>query len=204
VAPPLQIGGRPAQRLGHFNWNARTTTAGTEAGRYNGCAQTSTATRGLEFSPIGDYDISAILNMRLKTAFFDTGRDGFWRNLGLLITRVGFTGTLLLRHGLPKIPALITGPIQFFDPLGLGPGVSLGLAIFAEVVCSVALLLGFLSRFASATLAINFAIVVFFIHQAEIPGDRGELALLYLLVFSALTLTGPGRFSFDARLRRER
>ena len=172
--------------------------------RNNARAQFSTATRGLEFLPVGDYDGAAFPIMRLRGALFDTGRDGFWRNLGLLILRVGFAGTLLLRHGLPKIPALAADPIQFFDPLGLGPGVSLVLAILAEVVCAVALLLGLLSRFASATLATNFAVVVFFIHQAEVPGDRGELALLYLLVFVALTLTGPGQFSFDARRRRQR
>lgn len=140
--------------------------------------------------------------MRLKSVLFDTGRDGFWRDLGLLIARAGFSGTVLLRHGLPKIPALAADPIQFLDPLGLGPGLSLILAIFAEVVCALVLLLGVLSRFASATLAFNFAVIVLVLHRAEIPGDRGELALLYFLVFAALTLTGPGRFSIGARLRR--
>ena len=140
--------------------------------------------------------------MRLRPTLFNTGRDGFWRDLGLLIARVGFSGTLIWRHGIPKIPDLAATPVQFLDPLGLGPGVSLALATFAECVCAFALTLGILSRFASAGLVVNFAVIVLVLHEAQVPGGQGELALLYLVAFTVLLLTGPGRYSLDEWIRR--
>ena len=127
---------------------------------------------------------------------FDS-RNSVWLDLGLLIARFGFGGTLILRHGLAKIPALLASPIQFFDPLGLGAGPSLGLAIFAEVVCALALIVGYRSRLACLPLIVNFAVIVLVIHRLQVPGNRGELALLYLVAFLVLCLTGPGRYSLD-------
>ena len=142
--------------------------------------------------------------MRLRNTLFDAGRDGFLRDLGLLVARLGFSGTLFWRHGIRKIPALFAEPVQFLDPLGLGPATSLALATFAEAVCTFALALGLLSRFASMTLVINFAVIVFVLHEARVPDDRGEMALLYLVAFTTLLLTGPGRYSLDEWLRRPR
>jgi len=51
---------------------------------------------------------------------------------------------------------------------------------------------------------INFAVIVFVLHKGQVPGDRGELALLFLVAFTALLLTGPGRYSLDERFRGER
>ena len=94
--------------------------------------------------------------MKLRHTLFHSDSDGSWRDLGLLIARVGFSGTLLWRHGVSKIPGLVADPVEFLDPLGLGPAVSLALATFAECVCAFALALGILSRFACLVLVINF------------------------------------------------
>ena len=59
--------------------------------------------------------------MKLRHTLFHSGRDGSWRDLGLLIARVGFSGSLIWRHGVSKIPALVADPVEFFDPLGIGP-----------------------------------------------------------------------------------
>ena len=138
--------------------------------------------------------------MNLRNTLFDSGRDGSSRDLGLLIGRVGFSGTLIWRHGLTKIPSLVADPVEFFDPLGLGPWTSLVLATFAECICAFAVAFGILSRFACLALVINFGVIVFVLHRAQVPGDRGELALLFLVAFSTLLVTGPGRYSLDQRL----
>ena len=129
-------------------------------------------------------------------------RDELWRDIGILALRIGFAGTLIWRHGYAKIPALINNPDQFLDPIGIGATASLALAVFAEVVCALALVLGWFSRWASLILAGNFTVIVLVFHELEVPGEQGELALLYLIAFAALFLTGPGRFSLDRRLGR--
>ena len=117
---------------------------------------------------------------------------------------MGFSGSLIWRHGYAKIPALFQEPAEFLDPLGLGPGPSLALAAFAEFGCGLALALGIVSRVACVPLVVNFAVIVFVLHEGQVPGDRGELALLYLVAFATFLLTGPGRYSLDSWLRRPR
>lgn len=129
-------------------------------------------------------------------------RDGRWRALGLLIARVGFGGAVVVRHGYPKIPALLSRPDRFFDPIGIGPEASLALAAFAELVCAIVLMLGLLGRLPAIPLVANFAVIVVPLHRLAVPGDRGELALLYLVAFSTLLLTGPGRYSLGVWLKR--
>jgi putative oxidoreductase len=129
--------------------------------------------------------------------------DELWRDIGLLIFRIGFAGVVIWRHGYPHLLGLLNSPNQFFDPIGIGPTASLALATFAELLCAGALMFGWLSRWCSLILTVNFVVIVFVLHELGVPGDRGELALLYLIAFAALFFTGPGRFSLDRRLGRE-
>lgn len=118
---------------------------------------------------------------------------------GLLLLRIVAGLVLLYGHGFEKLGVIFSGqPIQFMDPIGLGPKTSFFMATFAEGICSILLVLGLFSRFASLVLSINF--VVIFIFHAFIVGDGFqvlELRFLYLMTFVALTFLGPGRFSLD-------
>lgn len=118
---------------------------------------------------------------------------------GLLLLRIVAGLVLLYGHGFEKLGVIFSGqPIQFMDPIGLGPKTSFFMAAFAEGICSILLVLGLFSRFASLVLSINF--VVIFIFHAFIVGDGFqvlELRFLYLMTFVALTFLGPGRRSLD-------
>lgn len=125
-----------------------------------------------------------------------------WRyskDIGLLIIRVVFGLVVFYGHGFEKLSVIFSGQeIQFADPIGLGPELSYYLAGFAEGICSLLLILGLFSRFASAILTVNF-IVILILH-GFIIGDGFnilELRFLYLSTFIGLTFTGPGRISLD-------
>lgn len=139
--------------------------------------------------------------MKLRHVAFAPGRPGPLRDLGLLALRIGCAATLALAHGWGKLQDLFQGSARFPDPLGIGSLASLGLVTFAEFVCALALVVGFMSRLACVPLVINFA-VAFFVHHGADPLDERELALLFLVVFTGLLLTGPGRFSLDQWFRR--
>jgi len=103
----------------------------------------------------------------------------------------------MLVHGLPKL-AKLTGaePIQFADPLGIGATASLALTVFAEVFCSVLLLFGLATRLVAVPLIITMLVAVFIIHLDD-PFGKKEMGLLYLLVYTAIIIAGPGSYSID-------
>jgi putative oxidoreductase len=120
----------------------------------------------------------------------------FGLDLGLLAARVVAGSMMLFGHGLGKFDKIGDGPIQWADPIGIGPAASLYLAIFAEVVCSALLALGFLTRFAALNLLVTMLVAAFIVHGDD-PWKKQEFALVYAIPFLTLLLTGPGRISLD-------
>lgn len=119
-------------------------------------------------------------------------------HFGLLILRV-VAGGAMLTHGWPKLQKLVNGNFQFGDPLGIGPEASLVLAVFAEFVCSILLILGLATRLAVIPLMVTM-VVAFFIVHAEDDFRTKELALIYLAIFLCIFFTGPGKLSLDKAL----
>ena len=121
-------------------------------------------------------------------------------DLGLLIIRLAVSG-FMLTHGYPKLIHFAERAERFSDPLGIGSTASLALVVFAEFFCSILLFLGLFTRFALVPLIITMAVVVFIVHGDDPFGDK-EKALLFLVPYMALFLTGPGHWSFDRKLRK--
>jgi len=110
----------------------------------------------------------------------------------------------MLVHGIPKLQMLLGGEsVQFPEVFGMGATLSLSLAVFAEVICSIFILFGLGTRLAAIPLIITMLLAIFHIHIAE-PFAVKELAVLYLLIYSMLLLMGSGRYSLDAVLLKER
>ena len=125
-----------------------------------------------------------------------TSLDAIWSShFAVLLLRV-FGSLFLLTHGFPKLMKVINGDMSFADPIGLGPAFSLVLAAFAEGVCSLFVLLGWKTRLAAIPIVINMAVAVFFAHAGD-PFGQKEMALLYLVIFFVLFLTGAGKYSLD-------
>ena len=137
----------------------------------------------------------------MRRVLTDSGHPGPQRDLGLLVLRVGFAASLIGGHGWRKLTTLVEGGgAGFPDPLGVGGAVSLALAVLAEVVCGLALILGIGGRLPAAILTAFFVVAVFMIHGGDPFGER-ELAFVYMMTFAALFLTGPGRYSLGKLIR---
>lgn len=123
-------------------------------------------------------------------------------DISLLIARLGI-GTLMLTHGLPKLAMLLSGEsVQFPGIMGISPEVSLGLAVFAEVMCSLLIIAGLGTRLAALPLIITMAVAAFYIHAAD-GFAKQELAVQYLLVYVVLLFAGSGKYSADNLLQRK-
>ena len=117
-------------------------------------------------------------------------------NIATFVLRVAAGLLIFLNHGLPKINKFSEMQNSFPDPIHLGHKFSLICVIFAEVICSLLLVLGLFGRLAALILFIDMATAVFFVHMGQ-PIDKFEMALLNLCVFFTLTLVGPGKISVD-------
>ena len=107
---------------------------------------------------------------------------------------------MMLLHGWMKFENFNTMAPKFLPLFGLPSNVSLGLAIFAELVCSGLLVLGLFTRFAALNLAITMSVAFFMVHKGAFTGPQsGELAYVYLAGFATLFLTGGGKFSVDGK-----
>ncbi len=121
---------------------------------------------------------------------------------GILIVRVAIS-ILMLMHGMPKLMKFFADePIAFANFLGMGPGLSLTLAVFAEVVCSIFLILGFATRPVLIPLITTMAVAVFHIH-GEDPFAVKEKAIIFLLIYIFLFFTGSGKYSLDRIVRKK-
>lgn len=130
------------------------------------------------------------------------------RDAGLLILRLGIAGLMFNLHG-------AAGFMRAFDYLfhggtwaRVGVVEALGFPMagaftvasaLAESVGSALLVVGLFSRWAAMVLVIDMTVALY---NEITGGDPIELPALYFVVFLALLITGPGRYSIDARMRR--
>lgn len=119
-------------------------------------------------------------------------------SFGLLILRIGFGG-LLAVHGYDKLMHYAEMKTQFISFLGMSQAVSLGLLIFAEFVCALFVALGLFTRFACIPVIVAMSVALFQAHAGDITG-KGQSATLFLLAFTTLLFTGPGKYSLDAAI----
>ena len=127
-------------------------------------------------------------------------------DVGLLLIRL--VGLLLaIGHGMSKIfgegrfgppDQLVAGVEKMGFPM---PTAFAWAAALAEFVGGILIALGLLTRPAALALAFNMAVAAFVAHGGDPlfmgTGAAKEPALLYLIPFAALALTGAGRYSID-------
>lgn len=113
--------------------------------------------------------------------------------------RIG-AGLLFMEHGLQKLFGMFGGTVM---PLAS----QLGIAGVLELVGGILLVAGLLTRPVAVVLLAEMLVAYM---QAHAPRgawpvqNAGELALLYALVFAYLAANGPGPFSLDSVIWRQR
>jgi putative oxidoreductase len=124
-------------------------------------------------------------------------KNSLQNNIALALLRIGASG-LMLTHGIPKFQKLISGNLEFGDPLGIGSTPSLFLAIIGEFVCPLLVIIGFKTRWSAMPTVITMAVAAFIVHGAD-PFKDKEKALLFLILFITIILLGPGKYSIDKK-----
>ncbi len=116
-------------------------------------------------------------------------------SLFLLALRVLF-GCLLLMHGIQKINNFSELSGSFPDPIGVGSRISLILAIFGEVACSLGFIVGAFYRLALIPMIFTMGMAFFVIHGND-PFATRELSFIYFIIFVLMFISGPGKYALD-------
>ena len=119
-------------------------------------------------------------------------------NIALLVLRVVFAGSMLYGHGLSKLNKLIEGDLGFANPIGIGEAPTLVLAVFAEFLAPIFIIIGYKTKFFSFFPAATMFVAAFIVHMGD-PFGKIEKALLFLAVFVILMMTGSGKYSIDRK-----
>ena len=128
-------------------------------------------------------------------------------NLGLLVLRLGI-GYMMFHHGYEKFqmigtPAADEMAKHFVNFLGIGPSASFTLAACGEAGGGLLVMLGLFTRLGALGAVITMATAIYMVHWDDptfmafgVPKAK-ELALLYLIPFFAIFITGAGAISLD-------
>ena len=130
-----------------------------------------------------------------------TGYNKTLLDWALLAVRI-FVGVAMLTHGFPKLMMLLSGKIEFMSFFGIGVKTSLVLAVLAEVLCSLFVLMGLFTRFTVIPLIVTMLVAVFIVHGND-PFAKQEMALLYLFHYILIFVAGPGSISIDRMINRK-
>ena len=117
------------------------------------------------------------------------------------ILRVSFSA-LMMTHGYPKLVKILDGNTNFANPIGLGSEISLYLTVFAEFFAPLLIIVGYKTRLFSFFPAFTMVIAAFVIHGDD-PFKKMEMALLFLIAYIVIMISGPGKISVDYFKSRE-
>jgi putative oxidoreductase len=125
---------------------------------------------------------------------------GLYQDAGLLALRITVASPLLIKHGLEKVFSFSSMAQHFPDPIHIGPLPSLVVAMLADFVCTILMILGLATRWAALFSFCNLFAAWAFVHNFSFFGEaggHGELIVVYMGVMLALILAGAGKYSLD-------
>jgi len=119
-------------------------------------------------------------------------------------------GVVFFAHGAQKALGLFGGPgfsstIGFFQQIGIPAWLAV-LAIAAEFLGGLGLLVGFLTRIAALGIIVNMVVAILMVHSrvgffmnwsGKQPGEGYEFHLLAIALGLAILIKGAGAFSVD-------
>lgn len=125
-------------------------------------------------------------------------------NLGRLFLRL-FVGIMLLQFGVRQLAHFYQINEVFPSVMGMGSEASLIVMICIEIICSIFIMFGFLTRLMILPPFISMIIAEYhLLHNSSVQAaylldwqQQGYLPIMFLGIYFFLALVGPGKISVD-------
>ena len=143
------------------------------------------------------------LSRFLKRVYFrSTGYS--YTNLGRLFLRL-FVGIMLMQFGIRQLARFYELQHMFPSVLGMSPETSLVIMIAIEIICSLFIMFGFLTRLMILPPFIAMIMAEYhLLHNSAVEAaylldwqQQGYLPIMFLGIYFFLALVGPGKISVD-------
>ena len=134
--------------------------------------------------------LTKLLSTDLPIRRFDGAMLGF---------RVAIGAAMIFIHGWKKVSDFAATAANIPDPFGLGGDISAVIAILANVVFAVLVVVGLFTRPAAAFI-LGVTVVGLLLVHAPDPWVVKDMPLMYSLAFGLVLILGPGRYSLDNQL----
>jgi len=127
-----------------------------------------------------------------------------YTNLGRLFLRL-FTGIMMIQFGVRELMHFYDQCDTFPAVLGMSPTCSLAVMIIIEIVCSLFIMCGFLTRFMIIPPLVSMIFAeIYLLHDfvSEAPFELswlqpGYLPVMFIGIYLFMLLVGPGKISID-------
>jgi putative oxidoreductase len=120
------------------------------------------------------------------------------QDLTLFLFRVFVSLSMINTHGMKKLLDFEGTVAHIPDPIGFGGEVSAIIAIVANIVAPIFVVLGLGTRLAILPI-LSVTLMGFFIVHANDPWPVRDVPLMYSLAYLALFFLGAGKYSLDHR-----
>ncbi|WP_299366168.1 DoxX family protein [Winogradskyella sp.] len=120
------------------------------------------------------------------------------KDITLLLFRVLVSLSMINTHGMKKLLDFEGTVAHIPDPIGVGGEVSAIIAIIANIIAPIFVILGLATRLAILPI-LSVTLMGFFIVHGNDPWPVRDIPLMYSLAYLALFFLGTGKYSLDRR-----
>jgi len=121
------------------------------------------------------------------------------KDVTILVFRILVSLSMINTHGMKKILDFEGTVKHIPDPFGLGGEFSAVMAIIANIVAPIFVILGLCTRFAILPI-LSVTLLGFFVVHGNDPWPVRDVPLMYSLAYLGLFFLGAGKLSLDYKL----
>lgn len=128
-----------------------------------------------------------------------------YTNMARLFIRL-FVGVMFMQFGIRQLMQFHELAAQYPTVLGMSPEAGLTVMIVVEIVCSLLIMVGFLTRIAVIPPILTMIGAIYFALNGDVPtagvydlsaGSQPYIPMMFIGIYVFILLAGPGKISLD-------